>query len=142
MQRRAVGNPGGFCVLKVDMRKETAPARTARRGRLCQNSRLDGALGARLASRGSCTRQWGRPPLAPIALGMRRALRLGLRIANSLSQQLAQLGLGLRRFSRKRFLPLDHKQHVGTHEADLNPAFEDNPHLNWSSHSGLTSDIA
>src|SRR5450759_3445647 len=40
-------NPGGFCVFKVDMRKETAPARVACQGRLCRNSRLDGAWGGK-----------------------------------------------------------------------------------------------
>jgi hypothetical protein len=46
------------------------------------------------------------PALAAISFGLRQALRLGLRIADSLGQHLAQLSLGLRRFSREGFLPL------------------------------------
>jgi hypothetical protein len=49
------------------------------------------------------------PALAAISFGLRQALRLGLRIADSLGQHLAQLSLGLRRFSREGFLPLGHE---------------------------------
>jgi hypothetical protein len=86
---------------------------------------LDGALGARLASRGSCTRVRCRLPLAAICFGLRRALRLGLRIADSFGQHLAQLSLGLRWFPREGFLPLYHKNYVGMTEGELNPKRKD-----------------
>jgi hypothetical protein len=41
------------------------------------------------------------------------ALWLGLRVADGLSQHLAKLCLGLRRFPRKGFLPLGHAQLCG-----------------------------
>src|ERR1019366_9984120 len=52
-----------------------------------------------------------------------RALRLRLRgITDSLSQHLAKLGLGLRRFPRIGLCPCGHKQYVGMPEVELNPA--------------------
>ena len=80
-------------------------------------------MGIRFACRGSCTRVRGRLPLAAICFGLRRALRLGLRIADSFGQHLAQLSLGLRWFPREGFLPLYHKNHVSgpaRHNAALN----------------------
>ncbi len=59
--------------------------------------------------------------LVAISLGLRRALRLGLRIADSLGQHLAQLGFRLRRLAREGFLPLGHRQYVGMPERELNP---------------------
>jgi hypothetical protein len=59
---------------------------------------------------------------AAISLGLRRALRLKLRIADGFGQHLAKLSLRLRRLSRKGFLPLGHGQYVGMTEAKLNPA--------------------
>ena len=59
---------------------------------------------------------------AAISLGLRRALRLKLRIADSFGQHLAKLSLRLRRFSREGFLPLGHGQYVGMREGELNPA--------------------
>jgi hypothetical protein len=58
---------------------------------------------------------------AAISLGLRRALQLKLCIADSFGQHLAKLSLGLRRLSRKGFLPLGHGQYVGMQEAEVNP---------------------
>ena len=58
---------------------------------------------------------------AAISLGLLQALILSLRIADGLSQHLAQLSLGLSRFSREGFLPLGHGYYVGMHEGELNP---------------------
>jgi hypothetical protein len=59
--------------------------------------------------------------LAAIALGPGRPFRLRLcGIADGLSQHLAQLSLGLRRFPF-RWLPLGHGPYVGMREAELNP---------------------
>ena len=58
---------------------------------------------------------------AAIFVGLRRALRLWLRVADGLSQHLAKLGLGLRRFPRIGLCPCGHKQYVGMPEAELNP---------------------
>jgi hypothetical protein len=93
------------------MRKETAPAETACRGRLCRNSRLGRALGGNVgpAEVLALGYQEVGPALAAISFGLRQALRLGLRIADGLGQHLAQLSLGLRRFSREGFLPLGHE---------------------------------
>jgi hypothetical protein len=54
-----------------------------------------------------------------------RALRLGfgLSIVDSLSQHLAQLRLGFRRFAVWG-LPLGHQPHVGMLEAELNPSWD------------------
>ena len=49
--------------------------------------------------------------LTSIFLRFRQTLRLGLRVADGFGQHLAQLSLGLSRFSRG-FLPLGHLQHV------------------------------
>jgi hypothetical protein len=52
-----------------------------------------------------------------------RALRLRLRgITDGLSQHLAKLGLGLRRFPRIGLCPCGHRQYVGMPEGELNPA--------------------
>ena len=60
--------------------------------------------------------------LAAISLGLRHALRLGLRVADCLGQHFAQLSLSLRRHARDGFLlPLGHGQHVGMLEGKLNP---------------------
>jgi hypothetical protein len=58
--------------------------------------------------------------LAAISLGLRRALRFGLRITDGLGQHFAKLGLGFRGFPR-RFLPLGHDLYVGMTEGELNP---------------------
>jgi hypothetical protein len=47
--------------------------------------------------------------LAAIFVGLRRALRLGLRIADGLGQHLAKLGLSLWRFAREAFCPCGHR---------------------------------
>jgi hypothetical protein len=60
-------------------------------------------------------------PLAAISLGLRRALWLGLRVADGLGQHLAKLSLGFRRLALKGFLPLGHRQYVGMPETKLNP---------------------
>jgi hypothetical protein len=60
--------------------------------------------------------------LAAIFVGLRRALRLGLRVADGLGQHLSQLGLGFLRFTRKAFCPCGHKQYVGVPQGELNPA--------------------
>jgi len=74
--------------------------------------------------------------LAAIFLDLRRLrikqLRLRLRadslgqqlrprIADSLSQQFAQLSLCLRRFTREGFVSYVHERHVGVPEGELNP---------------------
>jgi hypothetical protein len=61
------------------------------------------------------------PALAPIPFDRRRALWLGLCIADGLSKHFAQLSLGLRRLTREGFLPLGHELYVGMPEAELNP---------------------
>ena len=60
----------------------------------------------------------GAVALAAISFG----LRLGLRVADGFGQHLAQLGLGLSRFTREGFLPLGHTHYVGMPEGELNPA--------------------
>ena len=95
---------------KKGMRKETAPAETACRGRLCRNSRLGRALGGKVGPAEVLALGYEvGPALAAIPFGLRQVPRLGLRIADSLGQHLAQLRLGLRRFSREGFLPLGHE---------------------------------
>jgi hypothetical protein len=64
----------------------------------------------------------GRPPLAAISLGLRRTLRFGLRVADSLGQHLAQLSIRLRRLALG-FLPLGHGQYVGTPQGEVNPCW-------------------
>jgi hypothetical protein len=59
--------------------------------------------------------------LAAISFGLRQALRLWLRIADSLGQHLAKLGLSLWRFAREGFCPCRHEQYVGMREKELNP---------------------
>src|SRR6266851_4016109 len=61
-----------------------------------------------------------RVTLAAISFDLRQALWLGLRVADRLGEHLAQLSLRLRRFSRKGFLPLGHRQYVGMLEVELN----------------------
>jgi hypothetical protein len=61
---------------------------------------------------------------AAISLGLRRALRLKLRIADGLGQHLAKLGLGLWRFAREAFCPCGHEQYVGMQEGELKPCRE------------------
>ena len=56
---------------------------------------------------------------AAISLGLRRALRLKLRIADSFGQHLAKLGLSLWRFAREAFCPCGHGQYVGMMEGEL-----------------------
>jgi hypothetical protein len=51
---------------------------------------------------------------------------LGLRVADSLGEHLAKLGLRLRRLAREGSLPLGHPYYVGMLEAELNPP-ADNP---------------
>jgi hypothetical protein len=46
-------------------------------------------------------------------LGLGRALRLGLRVADGLGQHLAKLGLSLWRFAREGFCPCGHRQYMG-----------------------------
>jgi hypothetical protein len=107
------------------MHTETAPARgTACRGRLCRNSRLAGALGAMAKPRFLHSGNESGGLFAAISLRLvGRALRLRLRgITDSLSQHLAKLGLGLRRFPRIGLCPCGHKQYVGMPEVELNPA--------------------
>jgi|SRR5580692_6947262 hypothetical protein len=58
------------------------------------------------------------PPLAAIFFSLRRVLRLGLRIADSFGQHLAQLGLRLWSLARERFLPLGHVFYVGMPEGN------------------------
>jgi hypothetical protein len=58
---------------------------------------------------------------AAISLGLRRALRLGLCIADGLGQHLAQLSLGSRRFARESFCPCGHGQYMGMQDGELNP---------------------
>ena len=60
---------------------------------------------------------------AAISLGLRRALRLKLRIADSLGQHLAKLGLSLWRFAREGFCPCCHEQYMGMREGELNPCW-------------------
>jgi hypothetical protein len=59
--------------------------------------------------------------LAAIFLGLRWAFQLWLRIADSLGQHLAKLGLGLWRFAREGFCPCGHEHYVGMREGELNP---------------------
>jgi hypothetical protein len=58
---------------------------------------------------------------AAISLGLRRALQLKLRIANSFGQHLAQLSLGSWRFALEGFCPCGHGQYMGMQEGELNP---------------------
>jgi hypothetical protein len=57
---------------------------------------------------------------AAIFVGLRRALRLWLRIADGLGQHLAQLSLGLRGFAFG-WLPLGHELYVGMRQGEFNP---------------------
>ncbi len=59
--------------------------------------------------------------LAAISFDLRRALWLGLCVADGLGEHLAKLSLRLRRFAREGFLPLGHGQYVGMHEVEVNP---------------------
>jgi hypothetical protein len=61
--------------------------------------------------------------LAAIFLDLRRMRirQLRLRVADSLSQHLAQLGLSLRRFTSVVFCPCGHEWHMGMLEGELNP---------------------
>ena len=61
-----------------------------------------------------------RDALVTILLVLRPALWLGLRVADSFGQHLAQLSLRLRRLARG-LLPLGHGQYVGTRQGELNP---------------------
>jgi hypothetical protein len=58
--------------------------------------------------------------VAAIFVGLRRALRLWLRVADSLGEHLAKFSLGLCGFPLG-WLPLGHKQYVGMLEGKLNP---------------------
>ncbi len=58
--------------------------------------------------------------VAAISFDLRQALWPGLRVADRLGEHLAQLSLRLRRFPRKGFLPLGHRQYVGMLEVELN----------------------
>ena len=51
----------------------------------------------------------------------RRALCLGLSIADGLGQHLAQLDFSLWRFAREGFCPCCHRQHMGMPQGELNP---------------------
>jgi hypothetical protein len=57
---------------------------------------------------------------AKIFSGFRRALSLGLCVADSFGEHVAQLSLGLRRLARG-FLPSGHEVHMGMPEGELNP---------------------
>jgi hypothetical protein len=57
--------------------------------------------------------------LAAIFLGLWRALWLGLRVADSLGQHLAKLGLSLWRFAREGFCPCGHAHHMGMPEGGI-----------------------
>ena len=86
-QRRAVeGHLGGFCVWQ-DMRKETAPARSACRGPLVSELRRDGASGdgSRPTDVLALRYELGRLH----SLGLLQTLILSLRIADGLGQHLA-----------------------------------------------------
>jgi hypothetical protein len=61
------------------------------------------------------------PPLASIFAGLRRALWLGLRVADGFGEHLAQLRLCLRRLAHKGFLPLGHGQDVGMRQEKVSP---------------------
>ena len=88
---------------------KTAPARAARRGR-CVGTPAGVGLG-RSASR-SCTHSGMRSAAFSRDLFWSwRALRLGLRIADSLGQHLVQFRLGLFRFARR--FPLGHADYMG-----------------------------
>src|SRR5664280_83138 len=105
---------------------ETAPARTACRGRLCRNSRLGGsALGEKVGQPRFL--HSGNESGGLFAISLRlvgRALRLRLRgITDSLSQHLAKLGLGLRRFPRIGLCPCGHEQYVVMPKGELNPCW-------------------
>src|SRR5260370_29065261 len=87
--------------------------------------------------------EWTEVAIAAIIFGLRAlppVVRAGLRVADGLGQQLAQLGLRLRRLPRKaRFSPLGHGHYVGMPEGEVNATgaaksgaadinyFEDNP---------------
>jgi hypothetical protein len=62
------------------------------------------------------------PPLAAIFFSLRRVLRrvlrLGLRVADSFGQHLAQLGLRPRSLACERFLPLGHALYMGMPEGN------------------------
>ena len=110
---------------KRGTRTETAPARTARRGRLCRNSGWVGWPSGRrpVQPRFLHSDNESGGLFAAISRGLRRALRLGLGgITDGLGQHLTKLGLGLRRFSLEGFLPLGHGQYVGMPEGELKPA--------------------
>jgi len=76
------------------------------------------------------------------SLGPLQALIFSLRIADGLSQHLAQLSLGLCRFSGKGFLPLGHAHYVGMHEGELNPRWAATTGCPLSYAYGLKSGIA
>ena len=62
---------------------------------------------------------------------------------DSLSQHLAQLCLGFRRFAVWG-LPLGHQPHVGMLEAELNPSWDCSTpltHVRFCVHNGIKSDV-
>jgi hypothetical protein len=99
------------------MREETVPARERVERRSSRNSGWVG-LGGKSPSRGFLHSGVTLPPLVAIFFSPRRVLRLGLRIADSFGQHLAQLGLRLRLLARKGFLPLGHVLYVGMREGN------------------------
>jgi len=119
--RAVEGDLGGFCAWPHSQHNETAPARTACRGRLCRNSRLVGHGGQAKPAEVLALRYEVGPPLAAISLGLGRALCLGLRIADRFGQHLVQLSLGLLRFPLG-WLPLGHAQYVGMQEGESKPS--------------------
>ena len=86
----------------------------------CRNSGWVGLEG-KSPSRGFLHSGVTLPPLAATFFSLRQVLRLGLRIADSFGQHLAQLGLRLRSLAREGFLPLGHVLYMGMAGGELNP---------------------
>jgi hypothetical protein len=84
-----------------------------------------------LAANAGRTWEWVRPSdragplLASIFARLRRALGLGLCVADGFGEHLAQFRLCLRRLARGGFLPLGHGQYVGMPEEKVNPGAAD-----------------
>ena len=78
-----------------------------------------GVLGGRFSSQGFL--HSGRRYAAFNRDRFRRALCLGLSIADGLGQHLAQLDFSLWRFAREGFCPCCHRQHMGMPQGELNP---------------------
>ena len=78
-----------------------------------------GVLGGRFSSQGFL--HSGRRYAAFNRDRFRRALCLGLSIADGLGEHLAQLDLSLWRFAREGFCPCCHTQYMGMPQGELNP---------------------